>query len=338
MSEITEHVAETPRHRSAYLQAGPQDGPLVVLVHGWPERAISWRHQLVHLAELGYRVVAPDMRGYGDSTVHPHTEDYAIEVIVGDMLDLLDALGRTAAVWVGHDWGSPVVWALAGHRPDVCTAVANLCVPYQPGGFTVDNVVALVDRDLYPQDEFPAGQWEYFLYYREQFAKATKAFEANIPNTVRVLFRGGNPATLGSRAPTAYTRLRNGWFGSSDEAPDLPMDTAVLDEASYATYVEGLTRNGFSGPDSWYLNDERNGAYAMSAVDGGRLTMPVLFLHARYDLVCETVTSRLAEPMRASCDHLTEVIVDSGHWMAQEQPEAVNAAFGRWLHATGTTV
>lgn len=331
MTAITEYVVETDRHRTAYLQAGPTDGPLVVLVHGWPERAISWRHQLGFLAELGYRAVAPDMRGYGGSTVHPQTEAYAVEQIAGDMLELLGSVGRTSAVWVGHDWGSPVVWALASHRPDVCAAVASLCVPYQPGGFGLDSVIPLIDRDLYPETEFPAGQWEYFLYYREQFAAATKAFEANIPNTVRLLFRSGDPAALGQRAPTAYTRIRNGWFGSSSEAPDFPMDTAVLDDASYEAYVEGLTRNGFSGPDSWYMNDELNGAYAATAVDAGRLAMPVLFLHARYDLVCETVDSRLAEPMRAACDHLAEVIVDSGHWMAREQPDAVNAALGPWI-------
>jgi pimeloyl-ACP methyl ester carboxylesterase len=105
----------------------------------------------------------------------------------------------------------------------------------------------------------------------------------------------------------------------------------VLSEEELAVYVEALERNGFFGPDSWYMNHSRNAEYAKRARNGGRLAMPVLFLHGAYDGVCETIDSRLAEPMRAACGDLTEVVVPSGHWMAQEQPVAVNAALARWL-------
>ena len=96
-------------------------------------------------------------------------------------------------------------------------------------------------------------------------------------------------------------------------------------------YVAALTRNGFFGPDSWYMNHKANGAYAKRAPKGGKLAMPVLFLHGLYDTTCETVHSRLAEPMRADCRDLTEVVVKSGHWMAQEKPVDVNAALAKWL-------
>ena len=331
MVAITEHTVDSTRHRTAYLRAGAESDPLVVLAHGWPERAISWRHQITRLAELGYFVVAPDMRGYGNSELHTERRDYALEEIVGDMLELLDHHGRTSAIWIGHDWGSPVVWSIASHHPDVTDAVASLCVPYFPNGFTLDNLVALVDRDIYPADQFPAGQWEYFLFYREQFERAHQTLEANTSNTVKALFRRSNPDAIGQPAALAFTRIRNGWFGSANEAPDLPMDADVLDRASFDIYVEGLTRNGFAGPGSWYVNDELNAEYARRSVGNGRLAMPVLFIHARYDLVCETILSRLADPMRASCDRLTEAIVDSGHWMAQEQPAAVNMALQTWL-------
>jgi pimeloyl-ACP methyl ester carboxylesterase len=331
MVAITEHTVGSTRHRTAYLQAGAESDPLVVLFHGWPERAISWRHQITHLAELGYLVVAPDMRGYGNSELHAEHRDCAIEEIVGDMLELLGHFGRTSAIWIGHDWGSPVVWSIASHHPEAAAAVASLCVPYHPGGFTLENLVALVDRDIYPADQFPAGQWEYFLFYREQFERAHEMFEANVANTVTVLFRRGNPDAIGQPAALAFTRIRNGWFGSASEAPDLPIDTDVLDRASFDVYVEGLSRNGFAGPASWYMNDELNAEYASRSLDGGRLDIPVLFIHARYDQVCETLLSKLAQPMRASCRNLDEAIVDSGHWMAQEQPAAVNTALETWL-------
>lgn len=109
------------------------------------------------------------------------------------------------------------------------------------------------------------------------------------------------------------------------------MDTDVLTEAHLAAYTAALERNGFFGPDSWYMNHDRNVAYAATAVDGGRLGMPVLFLHAAHDLTCDTMGSRLAEPMREYCADLTEAVIPSGHWMAQECPVAVNAALAKWL-------
>jgi pimeloyl-ACP methyl ester carboxylesterase len=111
----------------------------------------------------------------------------------------------------------------------------------------------------------------------------------------------------------------------------LPIDPDVISEQDFHAYVAALERNGFFGPDSWNMNNPANAEYSKRGADGGRLRMPVLFLHGEYDYTCETVTSRLAEPMRAHCDNLSEVYVSSGHWMAQEQPIAVNSALARWL-------
>ena len=328
---VTEHVAKTARHTTFYLACGAANGSPVIFVHGWPELSISWRHQLPCLAGLGFRAMAPDMRGYGRSSVYGRHEDYALEHIVQDMLELLDSLGHEKAVWVGHDWGSPVVWSLASHHPDRCHAVANLCVPYLPGGFCPDSFLPLVDRKLYPAETYPAGQWEYQMFYEENFDTARAAFEADVPNTVKAMFRKGNAAAKGQRSRTAETRRQGGWFGPLGKAPPLPLDTDVLSEEDLSVYVASLQRNGFFGPDSWYMNHSRNAAYAKQAKGGGRLSMPVLFLHGAYDATCETVSSRLAEPMRANCDRLTEVVVKSGHWMAQEKPVAVNAALTAWL-------
>ena len=151
----TEHTLKTARHTTGYLACGPEAGPLLIFVHGWPELSLSWRHQLPAFAALGFRCIAPDMRGYGRSSTYPRHEDYTQEAIVGDMLELLAFLGRERAVWIGHDWGAPVVWNIASHHPERCIGVANLCVPYIAAGFELDNLVPLVDRSIYPEAEHP---------------------------------------------------------------------------------------------------------------------------------------------------------------------------------------
>lgn len=328
---ITEHVVKTKRHTTAYLACGAADAPLIIFLHGWPELSISWRHQLPVFADLGFRCVAPDMRGFGRSSVHEQQSDYAVEHIVRDMIELLDSLGRERTVWVGHDWGAPIVWDIASHHPGRCHGAANLCVPYLPNAFATKSLVPLVDRTIYPEDKFPEGQWEYQTYYNENFAKACAVFEASTRDTVKALFRKGDPSARGRPAPHAYIRQQGGRWGGADRAPDLPLDTDVLTEADLAAYTAALERNGFSGPISWYLNNDRNVAYSSTAVNGGRLSMPVLFVHGANDITCDTVNSRLAEPMRQYCADLTEVVVQSGHWMAQERPVAVNAALAKWL-------
>jgi pimeloyl-ACP methyl ester carboxylesterase len=331
MYPITDHVVKTQRHTSFYLACGAADAPLVIFVHGWPELSISWRHQLPCFASLGFRTIAPDMRGYGRSSVPAHQADYALQQIVADMIELLNDLGREKAIWVGHDWGSPVVWAIARHHPDRCHGVVSLCVPYFPGGFSLQTVLPLIDRTIYPAAEFPVGQWEYQLFYRENFEKACDQLEANVEATAKALFRKGDPAGRGKPARSAFVRKQGGWVGGGAALPDLPLDTDVVTQAELATYVAALTRNGFRGPISWYMNHEANSAYHDGSANDGRLDMPVLLLHGLYDYTCETVDSRLAEPMRQSCTNLTEHVVKTGHWMAQENPVAVNAALARWM-------
>lgn len=327
---VTEHTVKTARHTTGYLACGAKDAPMLIFVHGWPELSLSWRHQLPAFAALGFRCIAPDMRGYGRSSTYARHEDFAQEAIVADMVELLAALGRDKSVWIGHDWGSPVVWNMAAHHSDKVVGVASLCVPYFPAGFTLDTVVPLVDRTLYPEAQFPAGQWDYQFFYEENFDKACAGFDATPLNVVKALFRKGDPARVGKPAPTSMVRKAGGWFGGG-ACPDVPRDPDVLTEQDMEAYAAALTRNGFFGPDSWYMNHRANGDYAKRAPNGGRLAMPALFLHGAYDTTCETMTSRLADPMRQSCADLTEVVVESGHWMAQEKPVAVNVALAKWL-------
>lgn len=332
-SGITEQSTSSARHTTGYLACGDEARTPVIFVHGWPELSHSWRHQLPCFASLGFRAIAPDLRGYGRSSVYSDHASYALESIVQDMLELLDHLGQRRAIWVGHDWGSPVVWSLASHHPDRCVGVANLCVPYFAKGFAPSNLVPLADRSIYPAAEYPAAQWEYQLFYEESFDKARTGFEANVRNTVKALFRKGSARGKGKPSPTAQVRRDSGWFGGASQAPDLPMDGDVLTEEDLHKYVAALEGNGFFGADSWYMNAERNVRYAAQAANGGTLLLPVLFLHGEYDYTCDTVTSRLADPMRQDCRNLTEVVVRSGHWMAQENPRAVKSALTKWLSA-----
>ncbi|MBI3368538.1 MAG: alpha/beta hydrolase [Burkholderiales bacterium] len=330
-SPITEHVTRAGAHVQFHLACGPADGPLLVFVHGWPELGWSWRHQLPVFGALGFRAVAPDLRGHGRSSVYADPADYAQSKVVADMLALLDALGRERAVWVGHDWGAPTVWSLAAHHPERCAAAAGLCVPQGTLERGLEALLPLIDRTLYPEQSFPFGQWDYMRFYEESFDAACASMDANVTNTVRALFRAGDPARLGKPAGTAFTRKAGGWFGGAGMAPELPRDERVLSAQDESIYVAALTRNGFAGPNAYYLNHAANAAYAASAIDDGRLAMPTLLLHARFDTICQTLSSRLAEPMRERCADFSEAVIDSGHWMAQEKPVEVNAQLARWL-------
>lgn len=329
----TERIAATKRHTTFYFEAGPEDGVPVIFVHGWPELAISWRHQIPVFAQLGFRAIAPDTRGYGRSSCYERVEDYSHEECVKDLLELLAALKCDKAIWVGHDFGAAVVWALASHHPEACIAVANLCVPYLPGGFTLENSVALVDRDVYPKDRYPHGQWGYWNHHVEHPEQAAQQLGADIEHSVRMIFRRGLPELLGKVSGAADIKAPTGWEPVFEATKGLQRDEAILDEADYWAYASALQRNGFRGPDCCYRNNQRNAAYGARSVNGGRLDMPVLFIHALYDPTCVTVDSEYSTPMRKHCTDLTEEIIEAGHWVQQEKGVEVNAALVRWLAA-----
>ena len=326
--EIEHGRVETARHKSAYLVCGPVDGPRIYFVHGWPELSLSWRHQLLTLGNLGFRAIAPDMRGYGNSSNYSKHKDFALSEAVQDMVELHAALGDGPAVWVGHDWGAPVVWSVALHYPEIVHALANLCVPLglEAG---VDSIMEHVDRNIYPAETFPKGQWEYQFFYNENFTAAQTEMEANPLKTVKLLFRKGDPAGAGQPTSTAYTRINGGWFGP-DGIPDMEVDLDIISANEADIFAEALGRNSFFGPSSWYVNHDYNAAFS-AKVRSAPITKPVLFFHGEYDYVCQTATGTLADPMRARCSKLTEVFVKSGHWMAQERPIEVNAGLTHWL-------
>ncbi len=200
----------TARHRTAWIEAGPADGRLMIFIHGWPELSLVWRAQIEHFAAAGWRCVAPDMRGYGGSSVPDSIAAYAVRELVADMIELHEALGGKPAIWVGHDWGSAVAWAMASHHVERCRGVVNLCVPYLSRGLALPNVVPLVDRALYPADEYPVGQWDYWLFYREHFSRAAQDFEADVAATLSLLYRTATSEAVGKPAFSAALRARGG--------------------------------------------------------------------------------------------------------------------------------
>lgn len=323
----------TPSHATGWIEAGPVNGPLMIFIHGWPELGLVWRPQLEHFAASGWRCVAPDMRGYGASSVPQQLSGYTVRAIVGDMVTLHDALGGRPAVWVGHDWGSAIVWAMAANHPERCRGVANLCVPYFARGMTLETLLPLVDRSIYPADEYPVGQWDYWFHHRQHFAQSAAELEADVSATLTVLYRAGQADAVDKPSRLAAVRSQGGWFGAAHRAPSMSRDPTILDDADHATFVAAFERTGFAGANAWYLNDAANAAYAAAAKDFGRLTLPALFIHARWDATCETVRSRLADPMRTDCADLTEAVIDAGHEVMRERPSETNAALEAWLAA-----
>ncbi|MCU1684049.1 MAG: uncharacterized protein JWQ81_4788 [Amycolatopsis sp.] len=328
---ISRNSTAGPAGRISYLAAGPVDGPLIVFVHGWPAIAETWRPQLEAFAARGYRVVAPDMRGYGHSAIPADPAEYAQRHLVDDMLALLAHLGRNTAIWVGHDWGCGATWGLAAHHPEVCRAVVSLCIPYRSLERGPSAALPYVNRDVYPADEYPDAQFDYMTYYERHPEQVTSLFDAAPGRVARAFYRSGKPGAYGKPHLTAQLTRDGGWFGGASVVPDLLRDEDVLDETLYEALRKSFERNGFTGPTAYYLNHSANRAYSDSSIDNGHLHMPVLFIGARYDYVADTVQSALVRPMREYCHRLTEKAIDAGHWVGLEKPAEVNAAIVNWL-------
>lgn len=318
-----------------YWSAGPPTGPLLIFIHGWPANGSTWKPQLLALAALGFHTIAPDTRGYGRSSTPTDPSAYALRHHVSDLLALLAHLARPKAIWLGHDWGAGLVWALAAHHPSACAGVVAMTVPYRCIDNGFDALVALSNREIYPEKEFPLAQWDYQAYHVEQPERSAALLRADVASTVKLLYRAGEAATYGKPAFTASLREKGGWFGGLESAPETEFETTLLggERELFERMVGEFERNGFEGPNAYYLNHEANAAYAAEAVNGGVLGFPVLFVEAQWDSVCDTALSRLSEPMREYCTDLTEVRIESGHWVALEKPVETNSAIVRWIAA-----
>jgi pimeloyl-ACP methyl ester carboxylesterase len=282
-------------------------GPLVLLCHGFPESWYSWRHQLPALAAAGYRAVAPDMRGFGQTDRPPDETQYTQLHMAGDMVGLLDALGVEQAAIVGHDWGAPVAWTAALTRPDRFRAVAALSVPYLPRGV------------VRPTDglRFQAGDTFMYMLYFQEPGVAEAELEQDVRSTIRrVLYWASG------ESPGRPVKPRSAKFlDLMDEPATLP---AWLTEADVDFYAGEFTRTGFTGGLNWYRNLDRTWEL-MAAYTNAKVTVPALYVTGDRDLVYERWKAAV-EHLPQSVPNLRKVVVlpGCGHWTQQERPEAVN--------------
>ncbi len=323
-------MTQTPTHRTIpangiTLHITEQgSGPLVLLCHGWPELAYSWRHQMPALAEAGYRVVAPDMRGYGGSSVPHDIAAYAITDLVGDMVALVAALGETRACIVGHDWGANVAWSAALMRPDLFVAVAALSVPHRPRSAAAAPLSVLR----------AAGLHDYYWFYFNREGEAEAEFERDIESALRkvlVGISGNGAATSGKDGSRALNvPAGHGFLDGLVDPPELP---AWISHADIAVYAASFRKNGLRGPFNWYRNIDRNWAL-LAPYQGAKVLPPALFIAGDRDGVITTpMGKRALDTLEASVPKLREkvLIPGAGHWIQQERPAEVNAALLRFL-------
>ncbi|KAG9551874.1 alpha/beta-hydrolase, partial [Aureobasidium melanogenum] len=247
-----------------YLSAGPDGGDLMVFMHGWPGIGKTWHDQLTEFSKRGYKVVAPDMPGYGRSTARKVASDYAQEQIVKAMLALLKHLGYDQAIWVAHDWGCGTLWTLARTHPEVFKGACGMTVPYGILELGLEEALKHVDRNIYPEDQYPYGQWSYQVFYEQNFEKATEWFDKDPRGFLRAAFTKGNPAAVGKPAPMSRAVQDGGWMGGSERpmpASAIPDEYACIDKETFEELVAAMEKTGFWPGDAWYLNHKANRAY-----------------------------------------------------------------------------
>ena len=328
---LTAGSVRSPRHTTPYWEAGPIGGPLMIFLHGWPQIGLVWRAQIEAFASEGWHCVAPDLRGYGGASAPTIPGAYALKELVDDMVELHDQLGARPAIWVGHDWGSPVAGALAAHHAARSRGVVLMSVPYFPQGFALPSLLPLVDRQLYPADRYPNGQWDYFRFYQTHFEQTVRDFDADIAATLASIFRPGNPAAVGQVSPSASVTRNGGRYGAAHRAPPAAPDVALWPPADFDALVQAFQAHGFRPANAYYLNDAANIAYAHVAPDGGVLRQPVLFIYGDWDPFCDITRSRLGEPMACACPDLTVTNLPAGHWLPLERKAETTQAIRAWL-------
>jgi pimeloyl-ACP methyl ester carboxylesterase len=294
-----------------------------------------WRAQIEALAAEGWRCVAPDMRGYGGSSAPAASAAYVVSEIVADMIGLHDHLGASPAIWVGHDWGSPIAGALAAHHAVRNRGLVLLSVPYFPDGFALPNLLPLIDRTLYPIDQYPDGQWDYYRFYHTHFEQTVTDMDADIRATLASLYRSGSPTSIGKVSPSAGLTRNGGRYGVAHRAPPTLPDPALWPTSDFDALTNAFQPHGFRPANAWYLNDDANCAYFRAAPDEGRIRQPVLFINGDWDAICDIGRSRLGEPMRNACLNLSVVGFPSGHWLPLEHKRPTVDAIRAWIAANG---
>ncbi|CQD21794.1 EphA [Mycobacterium lentiflavum] len=313
----TERLVETNGVQLRVVEAGDRGAPVVVLAHGFPELAYSWRHQIPVLAEAGYHVLAPDQRGYGGSSRPDAIEAYNIRELTTDIVGLLDDVGAERAVWVGHDWGAPVVWHAPLLHPGRVAAVAALSVPATPRSHVAPTQAW---RKTFGENFF------YILYFQEP-GVADAELNSDPARALRRLM--GGLRTDGDKA-AGLRMVAPGPEGFIDRLPEpdaLP-DWISQDELDH--YIAEFSRTGFTGGLNWYRNFDRNWELTADLADA-KISVPCLFIGGTADPVLAfTRADRAAEIVSGPYQQL--MIEGAGHWLQQERPDEVNTALLEFLN------
>ena len=267
-------------------------GPPVVLLHGFPELWYSWRHQIAALADAGYRALAPDKRGYGDSSVPDAVEDYVLDTVCADFVAMLDALGERDAVFVGHDWGAIVAWHLARAHPERVRAVVGASIPFVPPGPA---------PPVAPLREALGGD-HYMVWFQEE-GVADEALARDVRRTL---------ATTKPWSPS---------WAAGDDSPPAP---GFMSEEDLQVYVDAFERTGFSGALAYYRNLDRNFERG-EALAGRRVEQPALFVTGSRDPIKQIAPAQVMDGSVTDLRRVVE-IEGAGHWVQQERPDEFNAA------------
>lgn len=303
--------------RLRVVEAGDRGAPVVVLAHGFPELAYSWRHQIPALAEAGYHVLAPDQRGYGGSSRPDAIEAYNIHELTTDIVGLLDDVGAQQAVWIGHDWGAPVVWHAPLLHPDRVAAVAALSVPAIPRSQTAPTQAW---RNMFGENFF------YILYFQEP-GVADAELNGDPARAMRRLL--GGLRTDGDQA-AGVRMVTPGPEGFIDRLPEPDALPDWLSQDELDHYIAEFSRTGFTGGLNWYRNFDRNWEMTADVADV-KITVPCLFIGGTADPVLAFTRADRADEI-VSGPYRQVMLEGAGHWLQQERPDEVNTVLLEFLN------
>ena len=298
----------------AVYEAGPKDGLPVVLCHGFPELAYSWRHQLPALGAAGFRVIAPDQRGYGRTSRPEKVEDYDMAHLTGDLAGLLDALKIDSAIFVGHDWGGIVVWSMPLIHPKRVKGVIGLNTPFLARP-PIDPIMGMKAR---------FGEDMYIVFFQKP-GEADALLAKDVGRAFRFFMRKGVTAEEFAKRPQSERNLALIKALQTDESqwPGAPL----LTDEELAFFVETYKRTGFTGGINWYRNFSRN--WRQSGTLEQRVRVPGLMIMAEDDVV---LSPAMADGMERFVPDLERALIrHCGHWTQQEHPDEVNRIMIDWL-------
>lgn len=292
------------------FEAGQRNaGKPIVLCHGWPEHAFSWRHQVPALAAAGYHVIVPNQRGYGNSSRPTEVTDYDIVHLSGDLIALLDHYGYEDATFVGHDWGAMIVWGLTLLHPNRVSKVVNLSVPY-------------FERGQQPWVEFmeeTLGSDFYFVHFNRQPGVADAVLDENTFQFLRNMFRMNEPTSEPQPGMALINLAR----------AETPLGEPLMSDSELAVFVAAFESTGFTGSINWYRNVDRNW-HLLADVDP-IIQQPTLMIYGDRDVVSRS------ENLTHFVPNVEVVSLDCGHWIQQERPEETNQTILSWLERQDAT-